>query len=104
MNSDLNIRINPEALDEKAEKILAQVKVIDEALKEIETAKSILNSWESVNKEKYDAKINAALPKMHEMNEVIASYGGVARVTSGAIRDTENIISRAIDQNQDLMA
>lgn len=97
--NDLNIRINPEALDEKAKKILQEAKVIRESLEEIQNAKSALNSWESVNKEKYDAKINAALPKMHEMVQVIESYGGVAGATSGAIRDTENLISRAIDQN-----
>ncbi len=102
MNGDLNIRINPEALEEKGKKILEQAKVIRESLEEIETAKSTLNSWESVNKEKYDAKINAALPKMREMVEVIESYGGVAGATSGAIRDTENLISRAIDQDVEI--
>ena len=100
--NDLNIRINPEALDEKAKKVLEQAKLIRESLEEIETAKAALNSWQIVNKDKYDTKINAALPKMYEMVEVIESYGGVAGATAGAIRDTESLISRAIDQNVEI--
>ncbi len=95
--SDLNINVNPEALDEKGQRILEQARIISEALQEIETAKSGLNSWQSTNKDKYDAKITAALPKMREMEEAVASYGGVARETSRVIRNTEAAISRTID-------
>ena len=90
--SDLNINVNPEALDEKGERILTQARVIEEALQEIETAKNGLNSWQSTNKDKYDARINNALPKMREMKEAVASYGGVAKETARVIRNTEAAI------------
>ncbi len=95
--NDLNVSINPESLDEKGKAILDQFKIIEDSIKEIEDSKAQLASWQSQNKDKYEAKINAALPKMHEMSEAISSYGSVARITSRAIVNTENKISRAID-------
>ena len=94
--NDLNVSINPESLDEKGQAILDLFKTIEEAIKDIENAKSRLASWQSQNKDKYEAKIVAALPKMHEMAEVISSYGSVAKITSRAIIDTENKISRVL--------
>ena len=99
MNSNLNISVNPEELADKANIILAQYKIIDEAINEINEAKAGLASWQSANKDKYEARINNALPKMVEMADAIASYGNVANITSQAIINTENIIAKNIDMN-----
>ena len=99
MNSNLNISVNPEELQEKADVILEQYKVINEALAEIQEATNRLSSWKSSNKDKYDARIQSALPKMNEMAEAIQSYGNVASITSRAIINTENIISKNIEMN-----
>ena len=99
MNSNLSINVNPEELENNGDSILALFKTIEEAIAEIQEATKGLASWQSVNKDKYEAKLNAALPKMQEMAEAIASYGNVAKITSRAIRNTESIISRQIDMN-----
>ncbi len=94
---DLNISINPELLDEKGVAINEQFKIIDDAINEIESAQSLLASWHSVNKDKYETKVKDVLPKMKEMADTINSYGNVARVTGRAIINTEKIISDSID-------
>ena len=95
--NDFNVSINPESLDEKGKEILAQFKVINDAINEIENAKQNLASWQSQNKDKYEAKIVNALPKMREIAEVISSYGSVAQITSRAILNTEEKISRVLE-------
>ena len=99
MNSNLSINVNPEELDNNGDSILAQYKEIVEAMQEIQEATKGLSSWESVNKDKYEEKLNNAFPKMQEMAEAIASYGNVAKITSRAIRNTESAISRRIDMS-----
>lgn len=99
MNSNLSINVNPEELAEKGNEILTQYKLIEEAIKEIQEATNGLSSWVSANKDRYDARIKAAIPKMQEMAEVIASYGNVANITSRAIINTENIIAKNIEMN-----
>ena len=96
--NDLNISINPEMLDEKGVAINERFKVIIEAIDQVESAKSHLASWQSTNKDKYEARINDVLPKMKEMADAINSYGNVARVTSRAILNTERIISNSMDE------
>ena len=95
--NDLNISINPEMLDEKGVAINEQFKVIVEAIDQVESAQTHLSSWQSVNKDKYEARVNDVLPKMKEMADAINSYGNVARVTSRAILNTEKIISNSMD-------
>ena len=95
---NLNFSINPESLNEKGQNILNQFKIIDEAINDIRNSQSALSSWQSANKDKYEAKINNALPKMEEMARAVASYGNVAKITSQAIVNTENIISKAMEQ------
>lgn len=93
---DLNFAVSTEGLDEKGNEILEQFKVIEEALGEIEEAKKTLDSWKSANKDMYEAKINNAIPKMHEMSEVVASYGKVARSTAQRLRDVEARIAKTM--------
>jgi len=96
-NGDLNFSVSTEDLDAKGTEIDNIYKDIEEALQEIEDAKKGIASWQSQNKDKYEARINKALPKMHEMGEVIASYGGVAHHTSRRLTDVEQKISRAME-------
>ena len=95
--NDLNISINPQMLDEKGVAINEQFKVVVEAIDQIESSQRHLASWQSSNKDKYEARINEVLPKMKEMAEAINSYGNVARITSRAILNTEKIISDSMD-------
>ena len=97
-NGDLNFSVSTEELDSKGTDIDNIFKDIEEALQEIEEAKKGIASWQSQNKDKYEARINKALPKMHEMAEVIASYGGVAHHASRRLSDVEQKISRAMEQ------
>ena len=94
---DLNISINPELLDEKGVSINDQFKIIMEAIEGIENAQNLLATWHSINKDKYEAKVNDVLPKMKEMADAINSYGNVARVTGRAILKTEKIISDSME-------
>ena len=95
--NDLNISINPELLDEKGTIINEQFKIIEEAIAQVESSQSRLSSWQSTNKEKYEARLNEVLPKMKEMAAAINSYGNVAKITSRAILNTERMISKSMD-------
>lgn len=97
INEDMSFSISSEELDENGKAIVQQYKIIDDALREIEESRDKLASWKSRNKDKYEAKINAALPKMHEMAEAVKSYGDVASLTSRRIDRAENILSNQID-------
>ncbi len=99
MNGNLNLSVDPLKLEEKGDAILAQYKVIKEAIEEIKEAKQGLSTWQSENKDRYEAKLNEALPKMEEMADAIASYGNVAKITSQSVINTERIIARNIDMN-----
>lgn len=98
VNEDVSFSISSEELDEKGKMIVQQYKVIEDALKEIEDSKAKLASWKSRNKDKYETKINAALPKMQEMAEAVKSYGDVASLTSRRLDRAENILSDQIDE------
>ncbi len=95
--NDLNISINPQLLDEKGMSIVELFKVISDSIDQIERACSNLSSWQSANKDKYEAKLKEMLPRMREMADVIQSYGNVAKITSRAILNTERIISNSMD-------
>lgn len=97
--NDLNFAVSTEGLDEKGKEIQDQYKIIEDALAEIEEAKKGLDSWKSRNKDLYDNRINAALPKMHEMADVVLSYGNVARQTSTRLREVENRIAQTIESD-----
>lgn len=92
-----DISISPESLDEKGESVLQEFKKIEEAIRDIEESKAKLSSWKSVNKDRYEAKLNEALPKMREMSEAVSSYGSVAKISSRRIIEAERKISRALD-------
>ncbi len=92
-----NFSISPEKLDEKGKDIWAICGNMRSSLGEIETALKALESWNSGNKIKFEAKIKNALPKMYELVEVIESFGGVARQTASRILSTENRISAALE-------
>ena len=94
---EFNFSIRPQELDEKGSNILKVCENMRKSLEEIETAMKDLDSWNSENKIKYEAKIKRALPNMYELVSVIESYGGVARQTSSKIISTENYISSQID-------
>ena len=96
-DGDINFSISSDELDEKGKMINQQFRIIEEALQEIEEAKGKLASWESRNKDKYENKINTALPKMHEMANAIKSYGDVASLTSRRLNHAESVLSSQID-------
>ena len=97
MNGDLNFSVSIEGLEEKGTEVDKLYKEIEDALQEIEDAKKGIASWQSQNKDRYEARINNAMPKMHEMGDVIMSYGGVLHQTSKRLTDVENKISRAME-------
>ena len=97
LGGEFNFSIRPQELDEKGTGILKVCESMRESLEAIETAMKGLESWNSENKIKYEAKIKRALPNMYELVDVIESYGGVARQTSSRIISTENYISSQID-------
>lgn len=99
MNGELNFSISTEGLTEKGKEIAKESNIIKEALNDINEARSSLASWVSTNKEKYDNRISAALPKMNEMTEVIDSYSKVAVQTSERAQAVENKIASAIDND-----
>lgn len=99
MNSDLNFMVSTEGLQEKGKIIGEESQKIKEALADIDAARKSLDGWISQNKERYDNKLAGALPKMHEMTEVIDSYSGVAIQTSERAVAVENKIASAIENN-----
>ena len=99
MNGELNFSISTEGLSEKGKEILNQAKIINEAINDINAARSSLESWVSTNKDRYDNRIANALPKMQEMVDVIDSYGKVAIQTSAKATEVERKIASAIDNN-----
>ena len=86
-------------MTEKGKEIESQVKIIREALNDINDARNSLDGWVSTNKDRYDSRIANTLPKMSEMVEVIESYGRVAIQTSERAREVEDKIASAIDNN-----
>jgi len=97
---DLNFSISTEGLTEKGKAIYEQSKIIKEALVDIDNARKSLEGWVSSNKERFDSKLAAVLPKMYEMTEVIDSYSGVAVQTSARAVAVENKIAQAIDNDE----
>ena len=97
MNTDLNFMVSTEGLAEKGRIISNESKNIKEALSDINEARKALEGWVSQNKERYDSKLARALPKLHEMTEVIDSYSAVALKTSERAVAVENKIAAAID-------
>lgn len=96
---DANFSISTEGLTEKGKEIARESEAIKQALADIDAARALLEGWVSRNKDAYDAKLVAVLPKMYEMTEVIDSYAGVAVQTSEKAVAVENKIAAAIDNN-----
>ena len=96
---DGNFSISTEGLTEKGKAIAKESDVIKQALADIDSARALLEGWVSKNKDAFDAKLVAVLPKMAEMTEVIDSYAGVAVQTSEKAMAVENKIAAAIDNN-----
>ena len=99
MTNDFNFAVSIEGLDEKGKIIEEQFKVIEDAVTDIDDAVKYLDTWQSKNKEMYAAKIKEALPKMHEMAQVVQSYGNVARLTAARLQSVENKIRNSIESN-----
>ena len=99
MNGDLNFSITTEGLTDKGTEIGDGSKEIKEALNDIDAARKSLEGWISANKDRYDSKVAAAMPKMYEMTEVIDSYSGVAIQTSARAEAVENKIASAIEND-----
>ena len=97
IGGEFHFSIQPQELSEKGSGILKVCGEMRESLDAIEDAMKGLESWESVNKTKYEEKIKRAMPKMHELVDVIESYGNVARQTASRIISTEDYISGQID-------
>ena len=96
---DGNFSISTEGLTEKGKEIAKESAAIKEALADIDAARKTLDGWVSANKDRFENKINAVLPKMYEMTEVIDSYSGVAVSTSERAVAVENKIAAAIEGN-----
>ena len=94
---DFNFSVDPKELDERGFDILRLCKEMSEAIDEFEDSLKGLESWRSDDKDKYDAKFRSALPHMHEMVEVIESYGKVARKTANNLVSTESFIAKQLD-------
>ena len=92
-----SFRISPESLDNEGKNVLEIAKGMRDSLEQIKNAMSNLDSWVSLNKQKYENRIMQELPKMNELVDVIESFGGVARQTSRKIINAENKISRSMD-------
>ena len=99
MNGDLNFSISTEGLTEKGKAIADESRLIKEALADIDNARKTLEGWVSANKDRFDSKLAAMLPKMNEMTEVIDSYSGVAVQTSQRAEAVENKIANAIEND-----
>ena len=97
MGGDFNFSIKPEELGEKGSSIMKICTEMRDSLENIEESLNGLSSWQSVNKVKYEEKIRRALPSMHELVNVIESYGKVAHQTAARIISTEDYISGQID-------
>lgn len=97
MNGDFTI--STEGLTEKGKDIAAESAKIKEALADIDAARKTLDGWVSANKDRYNNRIDAVLPKMYEMTEVIDSYSGVAIQTSERATAVENKIAAAIEND-----
>ncbi len=92
-----NVNIDPHSLEDKAQNILNQYKIIEEAIEDIRNSQSALSSWQSTNKDKYEAKINIAIQKMEDMAKAIGSYGGVAKIASQSIIAAEKSIANRME-------
>ena len=99
MNGELNFSISTEGLKEKGQEIERLAKTIREALNDINDARTSLEGWVSVNKDRYDSRIGNALPKMNELVDTISSYSKVAVQTSENATAVEDKIAKAIDDN-----
>ena len=99
MVNDFNFAVSTQGLDEKGKIIEEQYKIIEDATNDIEDAVKYLDTWQSKNKEIYASKIREALPKMHEMAEVVKSYGNVARLTAARLQSVEDKIRNSIESN-----
>ncbi len=96
---DEMFNIDPNGLMENGKMILSEVKVIEDALQDIMDAKKMLEGWGSPNKDKYETKVNAILPKMKEMLNALKMYGTIAINTSERVINSENIIASRIDND-----
>ena len=96
---DFNFSIRPQELSEKGEGVLSICARMRDSLDSVENAMRGLESWESVNKERYEEKIKRALPSMYELVDVIESYGNVAIQTSQRATAVEQKIASAIDND-----
>ena len=92
-----SFRISPEALDNDGEKVQNICKKMREVIEETQKSMSMLDSWQSNNKLKYEERIKNTLPKMYELIDIIDSFGGVARQTSRKIISAEDKIARSMD-------
>lgn len=95
----LDFSISTEGLIEKGEKIATESNNIKQALNDINEARTSLESWVSTNKDKFDGRIAAVLPKMQDMTEAIDSYSKVAIQTSEKATSVENSIANSIERN-----
>ena len=96
MNGDQNFSISTEGLLANGERIAKEVLVIQEALTDIDVARKSLDGWVSENKKLYEDKINAAMPKMYEIKEVIDSYSKVAIQTAQRAETVEKSIAGSL--------
>ena len=102
MNDDLDFMISTDGLHDKGNEIDKEILIIKEALLDIDSARKSLDGWVSQNKDKYDAKLANAMPKMYEMVELIKKFGEVANETSERAQSVEDKISMAIDNNSEV--
>lgn len=92
-----SFRISPEALDNDGQNIQEICRGMREVLDDTQKSMSVLDSWQSNNKLKYEERIKNALPKIYELIDAIDSFGSVARQTSRKIISAEDKIARSMD-------
>lgn len=96
-SSDVDFMVSSEGLYDKGKLIDTEKNNIKKAIEDIKSARTLLNSWVSENKDKYDNKLLQTLPKMEEMVEILSSFGGVAIQTSERVKEAEHAVATAID-------
>ena len=91
--------IDPDGLEESGNKLINEVKIIDEAIQDIIDARKLLSGWVSPNKEKYDAKVDTTMPRIQTMSDSIRLYGTVAINRALKARNSENQIANKIEED-----
>jgi hypothetical protein len=92
---------DPEALAEESRGVLKDCEEMRNCIEELRKEKESLSSWESAEKDRAFASIDAMIAKLEDLLEMAESYGAVgvqsAAATVAAEEDVKNLNNKFAD-------